>query len=107
MKRVLLVIALVGCAQQPRQPTDAQLAVLSYYAHKCEQQGVNMNDGQVLRGCILSLYQRDVASGLYGRGPSFGDALQGLGSVYSSGALRQQQCSTRPDYAGGWITTCN
>lgn len=105
MKRLLLVLCLAGCAQQPQQPTEAQLAVISYYADICKRQGVS---DEAMKGCIWATYQRDVNAGVYGRSVGFGDALQGMGSVYSSGAQqpRQQQCSTRPDYAGGWVTSC-
>lgn len=37
MRKLVFVILLVGCAEQP--PTEAQLAILGYYADKCEKQG--------------------------------------------------------------------
>lgn len=106
MKKLILLVLLAGCAQQPPQPSEAQLALLSYYADMCKRQGVNVDDEATLKGCILRNYQIDVASGIYGHQNNLGDVVQGLGSVYSAGAIRQTQCESRPDYLGGFVTTC-
>ena len=105
MRKLFLLALLAGCATQ-QEPTEAQLALLSYYADMCKRQGVNVDDEATLKGCILRNYQIDVASGIYGRKNNLGDVVQGLGSVYSAGAIRQTQCESRPDYLGGFVTTC-
>lgn len=105
MKKLLVVILLSGCAVQ-QEPTEAQLAILSYYADMCKRQGVDVDDQLTMKGCILRNYQIDVASGIYGRQNNLGDVMQGFGSVYSAGAVRQTQCDSRPDYLGGFTTTC-
>lgn len=99
MKKLFFVIALSGCATGPQQPTQQQIAVLSYYADLCQKQGVNVNDPAVLRGCILANYRRDMAA------TPRPNIFEALGSVYSRPP--QTNCTTRPDYAGGFVTQCH
>ena len=106
MKRLLLVLCLSGCAQHPQEPTQGQLALLAYYVEVCKKQGVDPDNIDAMRGCILVNNRRDLATTSQ-RG--LGDVLQGLGSVYSGAGQQQpsqQRCTTKPDYAGGWITSC-
>lgn len=105
MKRLLLVLCLAGCAQQPQEPTEGQLALLAYYVEVCKKQGFDPDNIEAMRGCILVNNRRDLVTT---RQQGLGDVLQGLGSVYSAAGQKpnQQRCSTRPDYAGGFITDC-
>lgn len=105
MKRLIVVLLLSGCATQ-QEPTEAQIALLSYYADVCKKQGIDVEDQPTLKGCILRNYQIDVASGIYGHQNNLGDVVQGLGSVYSSAGVRQTQCDTQPNYLGGFSTIC-
>lgn len=99
MRKLLVCVLLAGCAQEPNQ---TQLAILSYYKDLCLRQGVPLEDKLALRGCIFRNYQIDVASGAY---RSQGNVVQELSNVYGS-AVPRANCSIRPDYAGGWVTTC-
>ena len=106
MKRIILVFLLSGCVSEP-EPTQAQLALIGYYADRCEKQGVDPNNIEALRGCVWITYQKDVRSGLFGTN-QLGDVMQGMGSVYlEAGRKSQQTCSTRPDYRGRFTTTCH
>ena len=105
MKKLLICLfVLAGCASEPPQPTQAQLALIAYYADLCKRQGADVNDDAVLKGCIMRNYQIDVSSGLYGRQPTIADAVQGMSNVYGS-AVRPT-CYTSPDYRGGFTTAC-
>lgn len=101
MKKLIAVVFLSACATQPQQPTEAQKAVLAYYADICTRKGVNPDNRDAMRGCIWNTYQRDVHAGVYGGGPS---VLQALGSVYSAQG-RQGYCDTYRTLSG-WTTTC-
>lgn len=106
MKKLFFLLLISGCAEAQQQPTDAQKAVIAYYADKCQKQGVDPNNTDAMRGCIWVTYQRDVQTGVFGQN-HLGEVLQGLGSVYSAAGSRgQQRCDTSPDYRGGWTTTC-
>ena len=101
----ITVLLLVGCAQQPQQPTQQQLAVLAYYADQCQKQGVDVNNADILRGCIWTLYQRDMQAGT--GGSQLGNVLQGMGGALTQGSQRppQTKCETRRT-PGGWETIC-
>jgi hypothetical protein len=106
MRKLVFLVLLASCAQEPQEPTQIQLALLGYYADKCEKQGVDPNNIPAMKGCIWITYQKDVKSGLYGTN-QLGDVMQGMGSVYeTAGRKSQQTCSTSPDYRGGFTTTC-
>lgn len=105
MRKLVFVVLLAGCAQEPTEPTEMQLSILGYYADKCEKQGVDPNNLQATKGCIWITYQKDVRSGLFGTN-QIGDVMQGMGSVYETAGRRQQTCTTSPDYRVGFTTNC-
>ena len=112
MRKLLFLVLLAGCATEEQlrvrqQQNEARAeAVLAYLVALCEKQGVSRTDTNAMRGCVMVHIQKaDAIERAYAQ-QRFGNALQGMGSVYSA-PRQQQQCTTRPDYAGGWITTCN
>jgi hypothetical protein len=110
MRKLVLTLSvlLFGCASEEQlrmrqeQEQARSEAVLAYLVALCEKQGVSREDIPAMRGCLLTYISRAEA----GSSARLGNALQGMGSVLSTPMPRQQQCSTRPDLAGGWTTTC-
>lgn len=94
--RYVLLLLLAGCAA--KQPTESQMQMLHYFSRVCEQQGINPNDTQAMRGCIR--YQAAKASASYQRNRAstwedFGRSMQ-----------PQSVCTHQPDGIGGYNTIC-
>lgn len=121
MRKLLVVViflsGLSGCAneaylQRRQQEADAQnRAVLAYLAAQCGYRGSGdivqaVRADAALLGCVTVKVEQLNASSR--NSASFGQALQGMGSVLMAPTMRpQQNCTTRPDYLGGWVTSCN
>jgi hypothetical protein len=110
MRKAILFAMLFGCATEPSGPSQSALAVWSYFGSQCGYQGSDIVDGikadPVLRGCVtLKVMQADTE---WRRGQvREPNAIEGMGSVLeSAGRKSQQNCTTRPDYLGGFTTTC-
>lgn len=103
MRKLVLVVLLAGCAseEQLRQRDEQRAAVLAYIVAMCEQQGIRKENEQAMRGCVMAHIARASSSG-----SRVGQALQESGRVLQA-PRPSQNCSTRPDYLGGWTTTCN
>jgi hypothetical protein len=102
MRKLVFLVLLSGCATEPPRPTAAQLAAWSYFAAQCGHSGSGdivqaLRADAALRGCVtMKAAQADAAV----RRPN---VLEEAGNALTP---RQQSCATRPDYAGGWITSC-
>lgn len=105
MRKALLLLLLTGCATH-QEPTEGQIAVLSYYVEVCKKQGFDEENIPAMKGCILSNYNRDVQAGVWGYQNSLADVIGGMGDVYlTAGSRRPVQCDTF-NYPGVTSTTC-
>jgi hypothetical protein len=62
MRYIALLVLLVGCSSEPRQPTDQQLALRAYYSQRCIKEGVDPNDQRALYACMMINYRKDEAA---------------------------------------------
>jgi hypothetical protein len=62
MRKTVLVLLLIGCASEPKQPTQAQLALRAYYSQRCIKEGVDPNDQRALYACMMVNYRKDEAA---------------------------------------------
>lgn len=111
MRKTVLVLLLIGCASEPRGPTDAHKAMWSYWAGLCGQKADAYNieyllrTDAALRGCV-TMYAVQ-ADAMYGRSATsealteFGTGLQNAAKVPSGSS-----CTSRPDGLGGIRTSC-
>ena len=111
MKKLLVVLCLVGCSTPPR-PTDGQLAMWAYWASLCGKTSDYwtiehlLKTDAVLRGCVTSHAIKADAAYRAGR-EHRPNAVEASGWVLMESAKsRQQNCDSKPALGGGWTTTC-
>ena len=112
MRKLVFLVLLAGCATQPRQPTQAQLAMWSYWSTLCgrpanaENVVYQLQADAALRGCVITHAMQATAAYNATQGPT---VLEGLGSVYleaGRGGRGVTNCTSLQDHTGAWITSC-
>lgn len=108
-----LALLMLGCAQQPRQPTEGQLALWTYWASQCRPSqtfdaqtvALALQSDPQLKGCVIS-HAIKANAAIQGRGQT--NAIQEMGSALIQGSQRppQTSCVSTPMPGGGWNTVC-